>query len=63
MVNGVARAATDACTIAELLADLGVETRGVAVAVNGEIARRSAWTDTMVEPTDTVEIVTAVAGG
>lgn len=50
-------------TIEELLMRLGVEPRGIAVALNGEIVRRAAWPNTVVGDECGIEIVTAVAGG
>jgi sulfur carrier protein len=46
-----------------LLARLGIETRGIAVALDGEVVRRSEWTKTVVPDNSSVEIVTAAAGG
>jgi sulfur carrier protein len=46
-----------------LLARLGIETRGIAVALDGEVVRRSEWTMTVVPDDSSVEIVTAAAGG
>ncbi|MEO9181549.1 MAG: sulfur carrier protein ThiS, partial [Acidimicrobiales bacterium] len=40
-----------------------IQSRGVAVAVNGEVVRRSQWSMTRVADESVVEIVTAVAGG
>jgi sulfur carrier protein len=55
----------DGVTIAELLADLGVEdrARGVAVAVNGEIVPRALWPRHRVGAGDRVEALTAMQGG
>ena len=50
-------------SVAELLSQLEIETRGVAVAVDGEIIHRSSWSSTTVADTSNVEIVTATAGG
>lgn len=50
-------------SIEDLLRRLGVETRGIAVALNGEIVRRAAWSDTFVGDECSIEIVTAAAGG
>lgn len=47
----------------ELVRLVGIEPRGIAVARNGEIVRRSEWTTTMVTRGDHIEIVTAAAGG
>ena len=63
IVNGVPRDASTPMNVAALVRDLGIEPRGVAVAINGEIARRSSWEVTLVHTGDVVEIVTAVAGG
>ena len=63
MVNGVARENSESLSIVELLQELAIGQRGIAVAVNGEIVRRSQWATTRIEPTDAVEIVTAMAGG
>ncbi|WP_213452756.1 sulfur carrier protein ThiS [Rhizomonospora bruguierae] len=37
--------------------------RGVAVAVNGEVVPRSAWSTTGLSPGDRVEVLTAAQGG
>lgn len=50
-------------TVDALLRRLGVETRGIALALNGEIVRRSQWSSTVVGDESSVEIVTAAAGG
>jgi len=62
-VNGVAREFAAPTSVAELLATLGIEARGIAVAINGEVAPRSRWAQTYVNADDAVEIVSAVAGG
>jgi sulfur carrier protein len=64
LVNGEPRERAGA-TIAELLADLGVEdrARGVAVAVNGEIVPRTTWDAHRVAEGDRVEALTAMQGG
>ncbi|MFI5036539.1 MAG: sulfur carrier protein ThiS [Acidimicrobiales bacterium] len=61
-VNGVERDHA-AESVAQLLSRLGVEARGVAVALDGEVVRRSAWYATAVPDGSVIEIVTAVAGG
>lgn len=53
----------ESIAVDELINVLGVEPRGIAVARNGEIIRRSEWTSTLVVSGDLVEIVTAAAGG
>ncbi len=39
------------------------EAKGVAVAINEEVVRREKWQETIVQPGDRVEIVTAKQGG
>jgi sulfur carrier protein len=50
-------------SVDELLRRLSIEPRGVAVAINGEVVRRSEWTEIRIEDGNAIEIVTAVAGG
>lgn len=67
-VNGEERAVPDGATVDVLIASLtGVagarQSRGVAVAVGGEVVPRSRWELTQLEPGAVVEILTAVQGG
>jgi sulfur carrier protein len=50
-------------SVAEMLQRLSIETRGVAVAIDGDVVRRSEWSATSIEDGGVIEIVTAVAGG
>ena len=52
-------------TVAELveLAGAGGERRGVAVAVEGEVVPRGAWTERRLSEGESVEVVRAVQGG
>jgi sulfur carrier protein len=50
-------------SVAALLERRGIDARGVAVAVNGEVAPRSSWGATRVPDGALVEILTAAAGG
>jgi sulfur carrier protein len=63
-VNGEPRERSGA-TIAELLADLGVEdrARGVAVAVDGEVVPRAEWPERRVNEGERVEALSAMQGG
>jgi sulfur carrier protein len=61
-VNGVEHS-DDFDNVTTLLTRLAIEPRGVAVAVNGEIIRRSEWALTPLDDGDVVEIVSAAAGG
>jgi sulfur carrier protein len=61
-VNGEEQTYVDE-SVDELLLRLSIEPRGVAVAIDGEVVRRSEWTETRINDGATIEIVTAVAGG
>jgi sulfur carrier protein len=63
-VNGEPRQGAGA-TIAELLAELGVErqARGVAVAVDGEVVPRAEWDARRVTEGQHVEALSAMQGG
>jgi sulfur carrier protein len=50
-------------TVEELVRRLSIEPRGVAVAIGGEVVRRSQWSVTRIDDGAVIEIVTAVAGG
>jgi sulfur carrier protein len=63
VVNGKAREIEPPESISEMLADLGVNAKQVAVAVNGEVVRRVEWNAVTVSDGDAVEIVRAVGGG
>jgi sulfur carrier protein len=54
-----------AATLAELLAQNGVDIdgKGIAVALNGHVVRRQAWMETKLSPGDDVEIVRVRQGG
>jgi sulfur carrier protein len=54
-----------AATLAALLADKAVDVaqRGIAVALNGAVVPRAAWTQTPLKSGDHVEIVRARQGG
>ena len=62
-VNGAAWAADDGACVADVVIDLAGSMRGVAVAVNGVVVPRSAWSDTELADGDAVEVLTAVQGG
>ncbi len=54
---------TDVVTLAELLDEQGVETKGVAVAVNRRVVARASWAEHRLEAEDQVIVVSAVYGG
>lgn len=64
-VNGTPRDLPDGTAVAELVAELtgATDTRGVAVAVNGEVVPRKTWPTATVAGGDRVEVLTAKQGG
>lgn len=63
-LNGVAKD-VGADTVLGLLLELGIdpERPGIAVALDGEVVRRSDWPATKLEEETGVEIITAMQGG
>lgn len=61
--NGEPREVTDALTVAELLAQLNLTPRFVAVEVNLELAPRDGHQTHVLRAGDQVEVVTLVGGG
>lgn len=64
-VNGKRRDLRSGATVADVVEELpgAPEGRGVAVAVDGEVVRRGAWSSTQLTAGARVEIVVAVQGG
>lgn len=50
-------------SLARLVEELGLKSDRVAVEKNGEIVRRSAWTETSISDGDRLEVVHFVGGG
>ena len=63
VVNGSSRSCTDRATIADLIHELALEGKRVAVERNGEIVPRSRHADTPLVDGDRIEVVRAVGGG
>lgn len=64
-VNGRDRTVLEGASVGDVVADLvdDAARTGIAVAVNGEVVRRTAWGATALRAGDRVEVVTAVQGG
>ncbi|MHB1517096.1 MAG: sulfur carrier protein ThiS [Acidimicrobiales bacterium] len=62
-VNGGAWTSPDGTTVAGTVRAWCPTDRGIAVARNGVVVPKSEWDSTLLHPGDTVEIVTAAAGG
>jgi sulfur carrier protein len=63
IVNGEPRATRDGQTVTELLAELGLDPRQVAVERNREIVPRAEHGQAVLADGDQLEIVTFVGGG
>lgn len=63
IVNGDAREVQQDCTAAELVFELGLTGRRIAMEVNLEIVPRSTFAEHHLRPGDRVEIVHAIGGG
>ena len=62
-VNGDETAIAPGTTVASLVAHLGLEPRGVAVAVDGEVVTRRTWDGRALAPGERVEVLTIAQGG
>lgn len=62
-INGRDQSRSGSCTVATLVAELIAAQRGVAVAVNGTVVPRSAWSRVDLADGDRVEVLTAAQGG
>jgi thiamine biosynthesis protein ThiS len=63
MVNGEAREFAATATVADLLAQIGLDTRKVAVERNLEIVPRSTYAATALAAGDELEVVHFIGGG
>jgi len=63
VLNGEPALVAPGCTLDDLIEVVGVERKGVAIALDGEVVPRSRWQGTVVPPGGRIEIVTAAAGG
>jgi sulfur carrier protein len=63
IVNGEARQASGPLTVAQLLSELNLPARGVAVEVNLQIVPRSQHEERLLQDGDRLEVVSLVGGG
>jgi sulfur carrier protein len=63
VVNGERRELRPGTTLSDVVASLTGAPSGVAVAVDGDVVPRSAWSSTVVRDGVRVEVLTAVQGG
>lgn len=50
-------------SVAQMLKRRGIDSRGIAVALHGDVVPRSQWDRAIIDDGATIEIVTAAAGG
>ncbi|HET6951103.1 MAG TPA: sulfur carrier protein ThiS [Acidimicrobiales bacterium] len=62
-VNGDAHGVAPGTTVSGLLAALGIEPRGTAVAVDGEVVTRRTWGERVLAPGARVEVLSIAQGG
>ena len=62
-VNGEAQTCTAQTLLPDLLTQLDLNPRLIAVEYNGEILHRQYWNETQMQSGDRLEIVTIVGGG
>jgi sulfur carrier protein len=64
-LNGRPAELPNGATVADAVREVGADgdSRGVAVAVDGEVVRRAEWSKTTLSGEQTVEVVRAVQGG
>ncbi len=53
----------DSETLQQLIEELNIETKGVAIGVNSRVINRSVWGETTLRDGDKIVIVSAVFGG
>ena len=63
ILNDTPREVTPDQTVAELLSELVLPAKGIAVAVNGEVVRRGDWPTHQLRDGDRVEVLSAAQGG
>jgi thiamine biosynthesis protein ThiS len=63
LLNGEPQQVPDYITAAQLLENLGLTGKRLAMEVNLEIVPRSAFDEFVIQPEDRVEIVHAIGGG
>jgi sulfur carrier protein len=63
VVNGEPRELPEPTHVSDVVAELSATQHGVAVALDGDVVPRSAWSTTRLTDGAQVEVLTAVQGG
>ena len=62
-INGENRTLNEPISLKQLVSDLGLENKRLAIEVNQDIVPRGEYADTLLKENDKVEIVHAIGGG
>jgi len=62
-LNGAPRAVPERHSVQDLIAELDLAGKQLAVAVNREVVPRAKWAERLLQPADRVDIVRAIGGG
>ncbi|MFY9143383.1 sulfur carrier protein ThiS [Sulfuricurvum sp.] len=62
-VNGEIRTVNEGTSLFDLIADLGLESKVMAAAVNMEIVKQDGWKEAVLKEGDAVELLDFVGGG
>jgi sulfur carrier protein len=62
-LNGAMRQVENGQNVADLIEELSLSGKAVAVAINREIVPRSLWTQRQLQAADRIDIVRAIGGG
>ena len=62
-INGCKMTFASALTLTQLLHKRGIDTRGIAIAVNERLVPHTSWSSLTIQQGDRVEIIHAVEGG
>ncbi|MFC7297714.1 sulfur carrier protein ThiS [Herminiimonas aquatilis] len=62
-LNGASHRLTAHQNVEELIADLSLSGKAVAVAINRQIVPRSQWSQRQLQSSDHVDVVRAIGGG
>lgn len=63
LINGETKTVTDVASVADLVRELALPERGVAIAVDDAVVPKGRWATTTLVAQARVEILTAVQGG
>ena len=63
IINGKTKTVSEQLTVQQLLQELGLAEKKLALEVNEEIVPRSTFSEYFIQPGDRVEVIHAIGGG